>query len=59
MQAQGIVQLTKQEQTAIGADLGTVKFQPHASIKTQPKTALRTRTYRVIQNRSLQSQITH
>ena len=53
MQAQGLVHLHNQEQTAIGADLGAVKFQSHPRVKIDPKTALRTRTRRMIQHCSL------
>lgn len=59
MQAQGLVQPTKQEQTAVRTDLGAVEFQSHPRVKIQPKFALRSRTHRVIQHRSFQTHITH
>jgi hypothetical protein len=41
MQTQHLVQLPKQQQPAIRANLGTVELQPHTRVKIDPKIAFR------------------
>jgi hypothetical protein len=35
VQAEGVVQFSAQQQTAVRTDLGTMEFQPHTTVKSK------------------------
>jgi hypothetical protein len=58
VQTQHLIQFPKQQQSAVRTDLGTMKFQPHPSIKTEPNIARFACTLRVIHNPPPSAQLT-